>query len=232
MLRLGTLTPSSNTVVEDVTINMLRDVPAVAPHFARFGYAGSQAQFSTDYDWQGMLGASRMLGDAKMDAICWNGSRGGSLGFERDRLLCQRIAEETGIFASTSTLALDELLRAAGIERIAFVTPYTETLNKGVAHVWSEAGYQVTGALGAGLTDNFSYSLVEAAKLREMAHQAAGSGAEALVFYCTNMRAADLCQSLEEELDLIVLDAVSAGVWKGLSMLGHQLPHGWGKLLQ
>ena len=36
MLRLGMLTPSSNTVLEPVTYAMLRDQPSVTAHFARF----------------------------------------------------------------------------------------------------------------------------------------------------------------------------------------------------
>src|SRR6185437_16460753 len=97
----GTITPSSNIVVEQVTIAMLRDLPQVSPHFARFGYAGSAAQFENDYDWERMLEAARLLADAGPDAICWNGSRGGTLGFDHDRLLCDRITAAHGVPATT-----------------------------------------------------------------------------------------------------------------------------------
>ena len=36
MTRLGMLTPSSNTVLEPVTVSMLRDLPDVTAHFSRF----------------------------------------------------------------------------------------------------------------------------------------------------------------------------------------------------
>lgn len=234
MLGLGTITPSSNVVVERVTIAMLRDVRDVSPHFARFGYAGSQAQFEHDYDWAGMLEAARLLADARLDVICWNGSRGGSLGFDRDRLLCERIVSAHGIAATTSTLALDDVLRRAGIRRIGFVTPYVEQLNAGIAAVWTAAGYEVATSVGAGLTDNFSYSTVTADELRTMARRAAGVKPEALVFYCTNMASAELCASLEEEFDIPVLDAVSAGIWKSLALMGrqHALSVKWGRLLR
>ena len=233
MLGLGTLTPSSNVVVERVTIAMLAGLPDVSPHFARFGYAGSKAQFENDYDWAAMLEAARLLADARLDVICWNGSRGGTLGFARDRLLCERIAGAHGIAATTSTLALDQLLRRAGIRRIGFVTPYVEALHSRMAEVWGEAGYAVAGAVGAGLTDNFSYSTMTAAQIRSMAHRAAATGPEALVCYCTNMPAAELCAPLEAELGIPVLDAVSAGVWGALDMVGRReaLAPAWGRLL-
>jgi maleate isomerase len=229
----GTITPSSNVVVEQVTFAMLRDIPDVSAHFARFGFAGSAAQFDNDYDWDRMLEAAGLLADAKLDAIYWNGSRGGTLGFDRDRLLCERITAAHGVPASTSTLALDELLGAARIDRIGFVTPYVDVLNEQIAGVWGAAGYDVVTTIGEGLTDNFSYSTIAPERLRAMAHRAAGAGPDALVFYCTNMRAAPLCGLLEAELGIPVLDAVSAGVWKALDLVGGGagLAARWGRLL-
>lgn len=234
MLGLGTLTPSSNVVVERVTVSMLAGIPDVSGHFSRFGYAGSKAQFEDDYDWPGMLEAARLLADAHLDVICWNGSRGGTLGFERDRLLCERIAAAYGIAATTSTLALDRLLRDAGIRRIGFVTPYVDALNERIADVWGEAGYDVVGGIGAGLTDNFSYSTMTTEQIGAMARQAAASKPEALVFYCTNMPSAALCAPLETELGIAVLDAVSAGVWGALDLIGRReaLAPSWGQLLR
>ena len=56
-----------------------------------------------------MLGAARLLADAHVDLVCWNGSKGGELGFDRDRELCRRITDELGIPSVTSVLALDRL---------------------------------------------------------------------------------------------------------------------------
>lgn len=234
MLGIGTITPSSNVMVERLTIAMLRDIADVSPHFARFGYAGSTQQFEDDYDWDGMLEAARLLADAKPRAICWNGSRGGTLGFDKDRLLCERIARAQAIPATTSTLALDELLRGAGIGRIGFATPYLDRLNAQIAETWGRAGYRVVAAAGAGLTDNFSYSTVGEAQLRDLARRVAVAKPEAIVFYCTNMGAAPLCAPLERELGIPVLDAVSAGVWKALDLVGRRGALGptWGQLLK
>jgi maleate isomerase len=231
---IGTITPSSNIIVERVTIAMLRDIADVSPHFARFGYAGGSQQFESDYDWASMLEAARLLADAKPSVICWNGSRGGTLGFDRDRLLCERITAAHGIAAATSTLALDELLRAAGIRRIAFATPYVDALNAQIAEVWGRAGYDVAATAGMGLTDNFSYSTVGDAALEALARRVFEARPDAIVFYCTNMAAAQLCAPLERELGIPVLDAVSAGVWKSLDLIGRReaLSPIWGQLLR
>lgn len=234
MKSFGTITPSSNIIVERVTLAMTRDIPDVSPHFARFGFAGSTDTVVEDYHWPSMLGAAQLLADAHVDLICWNGSKGGELGFDRDRVLCERITEAHGIPAVTSVLALDALLRGANIDRIGFVTPFRQPVNDKIVRRWREAGYDVVADLGAGLSDNFSYSTMAPETLAQMARQVADSKPDAILFYCTNLPGAGLCAAMEDELGIPVLDSVSAGVWGALNALGlgGSLPGKWGRLLR
>jgi len=233
MKSFGTITPSSNVMVERVTLAMTRDIPQVSPHFARFGFAGPTDTVVDDYHWSSMLGAAQLLADAHVDLICWNGSKGGELGFDRDRELCRRITEAHGVPAVTSVLALDDLLRGANLGRIAFVTPFRQPVNDRIVRGWRAAGYEVVADIGAGLTDNFSYSAMEAETLQAMARQVAGSNPDAILYYCTNLPGAGLCAAMEAELGIPVLDSVSAGVWGALDALGlgGSLPGTWGRLL-
>lgn len=221
-------------MVERVTLAMTRDIPEVSPHFARFGFAGPSDTVVDDYHWPSMLGAAQLLADAHVEMICWNGSKGGELGFDRDRLLCRRITEAHGVPAVTSVLALDALLRGAGIDRIGFVTPFRQEVNDKIVRGWTDQGYHAVAALGAGLTDNFSYSTMTPEALTAMARQVAESKPDAILFYCTNLPGAGLCAAMEEELGIPVLDSVAAGVWGSLSALGlgSNLPGKWGRLLK
>jgi len=89
-VRLGILTPSSNTVLEPVTSAILDDLPEVTAHFARFRVTeialspSSVAQF----DDEQILRAAELLADAKVDAIAWSGTSAAWLGFARDVALC------------------------------------------------------------------------------------------------------------------------------------------------
>jgi len=234
MKSFGTIAPSSNIIVERVTLAMTRDIAEVSPHFARFGFAGPSDTVVDDYHWPSMLGAAQLLADAHVDLICWNGSKGGELGFDRDRVLCQRIEDAHGIPAVTSVLALDQLLRGANMDRIAFVTPFRQPVNDKIVRGWTAAGYQCVADLGAGLSDNFSYSSMAPETLTAMARQVAESKPDAILFYCTNLPGAGLCAAMEAELGIPVLDSVSAGVWGALSGLGLSggLADRWGRLLQ
>ena len=113
---IGVLTPSSNTALEPLTSAMVSAVPGVSAHFARF----TVTEISLDdaslrqFDDSKILDAARLLADARVDVICWSGTSASWLGFEKDRQLCARITEATGIPATTSVLALNEVLGARG----------------------------------------------------------------------------------------------------------------------
>ena len=115
---VGMITPSGNTVVERVTIGMLRDFPEVSCHFSRTPVHGAVDPFPADYDWDSMLGAARLLAHAKPEIIAWSGSKAGSIAFDLDRELCRRIAAETGCRATTSTIALIDALARLGTNRV------------------------------------------------------------------------------------------------------------------
>ena len=126
-IRLGVLTPSSNTALEPLTSALVAAVPGCSAHFSRFTVTeiALSAQALGQFDDSKILAAAELLADAKVDAIGWSGTSSGWLGFDADRRLCERITERTGIPATTAVLALNELLALRGIRRLALVTPYT-----------------------------------------------------------------------------------------------------------
>jgi len=110
-IRLGMLTPSSNTVLEPVTTAMVSGLPDVSVHFSRFRVteialsADSLAQF----DDSTILAAAELLAHAKVDAIALRGTSSGWLGFARDRQLVERIRLDRILVATTAVLALTAL---------------------------------------------------------------------------------------------------------------------------
>ncbi|HLJ61008.1 MAG TPA: Asp/Glu/hydantoin racemase, partial [bacterium] len=128
--RLGMLTPSSNTCLEPVTCAIVREVPDVSVHFARFPVTrislddGAVEQFRMEP----MLAAARQLADARVHAIVWSGTSGAWLGLDIDRALCRQIEEVTGIPATTSTLAQVDAFRRHRVTRYALAVPYTASV--------------------------------------------------------------------------------------------------------
>ena len=121
---IGTIVPSSNTIVERVTHAILAGRTDVSAHFARIPFAGDKVHLSNEHDIDAMVQAARSLADAKMDVIYWNGSKAAGIAFDLDRDLCHKISETSGVPATTSVLALDAVLKRSGVQTIAIATPF------------------------------------------------------------------------------------------------------------
>ncbi len=231
---LGMLTPSSNTVLEPVTAAMLAGLDDVSAHFARFPVTeialspSSLAQFDDSH----ILGAAGLLAHAKVDVIAWNGTSSGWLGFDSDDRLVARITQQTGIAATTSMLALNELLAAQGARRLAFVTPYLDPVQARIVANYAGLGYACAAERHLGLQDNFSFSEVDGPTLSEMIRGVATAKPDAIAIICTNLRAADLVAALEAETGIPIYDSVATAVWKSLVMAGADPARvkGWGRL--
>lgn len=233
---LGMLTPSSNTVLEPVTSAMLAGLPEVSAHFGRFKVteiALSQRALG-QFDDGEILRAAELLAHAKLDCIGWNGTSSGWLGFDADERLCQRITAATGIPACTSVLALNEILRAAGVARFGLVSPYLDDVQQRIVANYARSGFECVAERHLGLQDNFSFSEVSEDRLRAMAREVARAKPQAIVIFCTNLRGAPLAEALERELGIPVYDSIATVLWKSLRLAGvdTRRVQGWGRLFR
>jgi maleate isomerase len=234
--RLGMLTPSSNTALEPICYRVLAGLPDVSVHFARFRVteislsAAANGQFSRD----GMLHAAELLGDARVDSICWNGTSASWLGFDRDRDLCGAIEHATGVAATSSVLAMAELLRGAGLTRLGLVSPYIERVQQKIGETLAGEGFAVVAERHLGLSENFAFAEVTPREIEAMIRATAEAAPQAILVMCTNLRAASLVEGLERELDIPILDSVATAVWGGLRVAGvaPERVSGWGKLFR
>jgi maleate isomerase len=235
-IRLGMLTPSSNTTLEPVTTAMLAGLPSVSLHFSRFRVTeiavtpGALAQF----DDRPILAAAELLAHAKVDVIAWNGTSSGWLGFDADRRLCARIEATTGIRASTSMLALHEILAATGVTRLGLVTPYIDAVQQRIVANYAGLGIGCDAERHLGIQDNFAFAEVPAATLIGMVRAVAAQKPEAIAVICTNLRAAPLVAALEQETGIPIYDTIATAVWKSLVLTGVDpaLVTGWGSLFE
>lgn len=224
-LRIGMLTPSSNTVLEPVTMQMIKDLPDVTAHFSRFRVTaiGLDAAALSQFDDRPMLAAAELLADAKVDVIVWNGTSAGWLGLDSDRLLCERITRETGIKASTSVLALFDIMRQRKERRIGLATPYTADVQSAIIKSFAEEGIEVICERHQGLRDNFSFSQVPPETITEMVASLASSQPDSIAVFCTNLAGAPLVDTLERVYDTRIHDTVATAIYGAMSMTGYDV---------
>jgi maleate isomerase len=218
-IRLGMLTPSSNTVLEPATYALLADAPGITAHFQRLRVlsitldGGSTGQF----DPAPMVAAAEMLADAKVQAICWNGTSGSWLGLEADRTLCAAITAATGLPCTTATLALHDALHALGAKRIGLVTPYLASVQDAILANLRAEGF--TPAAERHLEDpgNFSFAEHPDALVTRLVQEVAAEGCDAIAIHCTNFRG---LAAAAEVTGAAVLDSVAVALWGALRAAG------------
>jgi maleate isomerase len=235
-IRLGVLTPSSNTALEPLTSAIVATVPGASAHFSRFTVteiALSEKSLG-QFDDSKILAAAELLADAKVDAIGWSGTSSSWLGFDRDSALCGRIRERTGIPATTAVLALNELLALKGLRRLGLVSPYTGDVQERIVANYRALGVDVVAERHLDISVNHAFGLVEPERLRALIGEVAQARPQAITVLCTNLRAAHLATEVERSLAIPLLDSVSTTVWGMLRAAGADPSQvtGWGGLFQ
>lgn len=235
-IRLGILTPSSNTSLEPLTQSLVSGLPEVSVHFARFSV--TQIALSPDalgqFQQTRILDAAKLLADAHVDAIGWSGTSAGWLGFDQDEALCAAITEATGVPASTSVLALNKALEAFGIRRLGLVSPYLADVQDRIIANYAKAGIDARTESHLGIQENFAFALVDEATLDRQVADVVAAGAQAITTFCTNLHAAHRVAHWEAEHGVPVFDTVTTVVWDMLRRAGVDTRRitGWGRLLQ
>ncbi|POM16929.1 Arylmalonate decarboxylase [Burkholderia cepacia] len=164
--------------------------------------------------------------------IAWNGTSSGWLGFEADERLCERITAATGIPATTSVLALNEILKKTNAHEFGLVTPYLDDVQTKVVDNYRRSGLNCIAERHLNLKVNFSFSEVTGDEIGNMVREVAAAGPRAISIFCTNLNAAHLVPALEEETGIPIYDTISTVVWKSLQLADYDTRQvkGWGRL--
>jgi maleate isomerase len=231
MIRIGMLVPSSNTVAEPLTAEMLAGLPDVALHVARFRVTRLDTSDAALAQFQAapLLEAASLLRDAHVHAICLNATASCYTGMDNDRALVRALGPDS----DTAMLALLDALRARGARRIGIVTPFLDDVQAATIRVLGEEGFEVIAERHFGDPGNFTFARfteaeVEAA-LREVAR---APGLDAIAVISTNLRGPRPAARLEAELGLPIFDTVATALWGALRRAGADATRvkGWGSL--
>ncbi|HYF06988.1 MAG TPA: Asp/Glu/hydantoin racemase [Acetobacteraceae bacterium] len=233
-IRLGMLTPSSNTVLEPMTAAMLAATPEITAHFARLRVLAInlEGNATAQFDPAPMVAAAELLADAKVHAICWNGTSGAWLGLEADRAICDAITGATGLPCTTATLALHEALRALGARRVGLVTPYLASVQRAILRNLRDAGYEPTVERHLEDPGNYSFADHGETTVEVLVREAAATRPDAIAIHCTNFRGTRCAAAVEAETGVAVLDSIAVALWGALRAAGAdpRRVRGWGRL--
>lgn len=228
--RIGMLLPSTNAAAEPQINEMLPDGAAI--HTTRLRLNGS-----SDEDIMGMVenveeGAS-LLADADVDLIVFHCTAASMFREGFDDEIIERIETATGTPATSTSKAVLEAFREMDVRRIALTTPYTqETNDREIAFLESHQ-ISVLSETGMGISGSGSQMLaVQPGEWYRRVKAQADDTADAYFMSCTAIRATEVIEPLERDLEKPVVTSNQAMVWHSLKKMGVKegVP-GYGRLM-
>lgn len=213
--KLGLIVPSWNTVMEYEFQRMAG--ADISVHAMRISHT---ADTEENVLWMGtqVPAASKLLGHAKLDVICYGCTGGGFIkGPGYDQEICAAIKEATGIPGTTTIASVTEALHLLGVKRISVASPYEAWANQKLQVFMEKSGFDVLAIKGLGTQAHAEVPLEEVEALVMSVDR---PDTQAIFVSCTDFRTLEIIESLEKKLGKPVVSSNSASMWKMLRVLG------------
>lgn len=232
-IRIGHIMPSSNSWAEPLTYALNRELDGrVSHHFSRIPVLrlGLDGQADAQFQDNTMVEAAKLLADAPLNAIVWNGTSASWRGLEQDLALCAAITKATGLPAVTATTGMYGVYRRHGWKKIGLALPYLEDVSRQLAQEYARQGYEVTENAFLDISANVEIGATKQDRMRDLLRAAARGKPDCIAVVCTNFPATALVAEMEAELGIPIVDSIAvtfleaclaAGVTPRITGWGH-----------
>jgi maleate isomerase len=210
--RVGLIVPSSNTVAE---VDFYRHLPTGASlHTARMYLDEVTTQDEAVMLDEHLPGALRDLATTRPDVVVFACTSAGMLrGNDYEEQLLARIGQRTAARPISVAAAVRKAIATRGAQRVGVFTPYVDELNDKIRASLEEEGLAVAAVHGMGITANLEIGAVEPERIAEFASETFDrAGIELLFVSCTNFRALEARERIEQNLEIPVVTSNHAAL--------------------
>jgi maleate isomerase len=229
-LRIGMMIPSVNFVADPQIQAMLPE--GVQLHTTRMKLVGA-----SDEEMQAMVRdvdrCAGLLADADPHRILFHCTAASTISVDMGPKICARIKELTGIPATDTAEAVLSALDALGARRIVLVSPYPQSVNDHEVEFFGHFGIEVVREHGLQLSGGRAFAQVTPEDWHRIVLEHRHDAADAYFISCAQVRAAEVIESLERELQRPVITSNTAVAWRCLrqSNIGDRID-GFGALMR
>ena len=169
-----------------------------------------------------LLAGARELGAAhELDALLWACTSGSFVfGWRGAHEQVDRLAQETGVPTSSTSLAFVDACHALGLRRVAVAASYPAEVAERFVEFLGDGGLEVTAMGSHGIVTAAEVGLLGRDAVIALASAVDRSGADAVLVPDTAMHTLAWVEDLEAALGLPVLTANQVTVRQGLSLAG------------
>jgi maleate isomerase len=126
-----------------------------------------------------------------------------------------------------------EALKELGTRRVSVVTPYLDSINERMAEFLQGNGFEVVSIAGQQIVPNIEIGAQTPEAILAFAKENLDPSADAYFLSCTNWRAFEVVEQLEQESGKPVVTSNQATIWAAFRALGLREPiSSYGSLLR
>ncbi len=175
---------------------------------------------------------SLILPRTRLDSIAYSCTSGTvAIGFDEVRAALQ--SSHAGVPCTTPITAAMAGFEHLGIKRIAFLTPYIDAVNQPMRRYIEDRGVEVLSIHSFNLEDDVEMGRVPPSAIREAAVMVDRPDVDAIFVSCTALRATEVIDTVERELNKPVLTSIQALFWEAVRLAKYDRPiEGYGRLLK
>jgi maleate isomerase len=218
-LRIGMMIPSVNFVADPQIQAMLPE--GVQLHTTRMKLVGA-----SDEEMQAMIKdvdrCAGLLADADPQRILFHCTAASTISVDMGPKICARITELTGIPATDTAEAVLAALAALGARKIVLVSPYPQSVNDHEVAFFKHFGIAVLREHGLQLSGGRAFAKVTPDDWHRIVIEHRHDQADAYFISCAQVRAAEVIETLEHDLQRPVITSNTAVAWRCLRQSGIQ----------
>ena len=234
--RIGLIVPSSNTVCEPEMASLCPE--GVVTYSTRILFEPTIKGLRDMKDGIKRAG-SELSSEGICQIIAFCCTVGSMIdGADYDRDITRIIEEQVKVPAFTTTSAVRAALDVLGAVRIGVAAPYTREILQCEKTSLESMGYEITRVIGyhedtpAEMFSNEMIGRLSPEEAYQLGLKVDSSQNEAIFISCTNFRAIEIIQPLEEKTGKPVVSSNQATMWYALRKLGiNDSIKGFGQLL-
>ncbi len=217
--RIGLLVPSINTSMETEFWGLAPQ--GVSVHTARI----NGGRLGTPEELRGMEKEAKIaaasVGNTEPDIVVYGCTSGSFFeGPEWNRKICSDLAEIAKAPVITTAGAMTECVTRNGHKKVDVVTPYVALTNERLKHFMQEHGVEVPNLGTFDMLDMFDHAKIQPEDVYRKVKQTVSGDATAVFIACTQVRALEVIEMLEQDLGIPVYSATQATAWLAFDTLG------------
>ncbi|WP_159587758.1 maleate cis-trans isomerase family protein [Chelativorans xinjiangense] len=194
--------------------------PGVGVHFSRAAMA-NRIDVATLLEMAEGIGeaAALLLPDRQPDVVCY-ACTSGSVVIGEERVFAELRRGAPKARATCLISSVMQALRAVGARKVAVATPYLDPVNE-IERVYLERnGFEIVNMEGLGIENDADMARLAPDFIAEFARYVDRAEADALFVSCGALRAVEIIDGLEAQLNKPVITSNQAMLWNCLRLAG------------